>query len=117
MDRIDKLILEVLQKKANISNQDLAEIVSLSPSPCLRRVKELERKGYIKKNISLLNESLLNLELKVLAFIILKNHSKNTMDDFMDSISILNHITECHIITGQDADIMLKNHGARYEIL
>ena len=55
MDRIDRRILEILQENSAISNQELADMISLSPSPCLRRVKQLEKEGYIKKYAAILN--------------------------------------------------------------
>lgn len=55
MDRTDKKILEILQANCQINNQELADMVALSPSPCLRRVKLLEDQGYIKKRLPFLN--------------------------------------------------------------
>lgn len=55
MDRTDKKILDLLQSNCQINNQELAEMVALSPSPCLRRVKLLEDNGYIRKKLLCLN--------------------------------------------------------------
>jgi Lrp/AsnC family transcriptional regulator, leucine-responsive regulatory protein len=108
MDKVDKRILDILQSNSQISNQDLAEEISLSPSPCLRRVKQLEKDGYIKKNVAILDKTLLNLNLTVFVLVVMKVHSTKSMDDFMGLVEHIPHIVECHVITGQDADIMLK---------
>ena len=55
MDRVDKKILEILQENGRVSNQELAEQVALSPSPCLRRVKQLEEDGYISQYVAFVN--------------------------------------------------------------
>lgn len=108
IDRIDKKILEILQTDSQISNQDLADKVALSPSPCLRRVKQLETRGYIKKQVALLDPLLLGLTLTVFALVSVKSHSREIMDGFAQAIELVPEVIECHIITGQSADFILK---------
>ena len=108
IDRIDKQILEILQTDSQISNQDLADKVALSPSPCLRRVKQLEKDGYIKKHVALLDPKLLGLKLTVFALVGVKSHSPEIMDGFAKAIELVPEVIECHIITGQSADFILK---------
>ena len=72
MDVIDKKILREIQRNGKLQNNDLATLVGLSPSPCLRRVKQLEDNGVIEKYVALLNASKVNLGLTVFARIWLK---------------------------------------------
>lgn len=108
IDRIDKKILDLLQSDSQISNQDLAEEVALSPSPCSRRVKQLEEEGYIRKHVALLNPKMLGLQLTVLVFVSLDNHAANILKGFEKRIASLAEVVQCYMITGQTADYMLK---------
>ena len=108
IDRTDKKILEILQSNAQISNQDLAELVALSPSPCLRRVKLLEENGVINKHVVLLNPEKLGLDLMVLVLVGLNTHQPKVMSEFEETMRLLPEVVECHLITGQQADYLLK---------
>ena len=108
MDRIDKKILEILQSNCQISNQELADLVALSPSPCLRRVKLLEDNGYIKKQVALLNPEKLGLTLTVIILVGLKNHQPEVMNGFEETIRFYPEVIQCYLITGQSADYMLR---------
>lgn len=108
MDKIDKKILELLQQNSQISNQELADKVALSASPCSRRVNLLEDEGYINKYIALLNPRKLGLELTILLFIGLNNHDPKKMRDFEATVSAMPEVVECHMIAGETADYMLK---------
>ncbi len=108
MDRIDKKILHLLQHNGRIHNLELAEQVSLSPSPCLRRVKQLEEEGYIQQYVALLNPQKLELKLTVLVSIGLNGHTPELMQRFETAIRALPEVMFCHLITGQTADYLLK---------
>lgn len=108
MDRIDKKILTLLQDDARASNQALAETVSLSPSPCLRRVKLLEESGLIKKYVALLDAQLLNLDMTVMLSIGLDKHSPDRMRHFESCIKKIPEVMQCYLLTGQAADYLLK---------
>lgn len=108
LDTIDKKILAALQTNSQISNQDLADKVNLSPSPCLRRVKQLEEGGYIEKHVALLSPEKLGLKLTVIVLIGIDNHSAAKMADFEKQIKSLPQVTECYLIAGQSADYLLK---------
>ncbi len=108
MDRIDKKILELLQINSQISNQELADQVALSPSPCLRRVKILEENGYIKKQVALLDQKKIGLELTVIVLVGLNSHQPAIMSAFEEAIRSIPEVIQCYLITGQAADYLLK---------
>lgn len=108
MDRTDKKILELLQANSQISNQELADLVALSPSSCLRRVKLLDEQGYIKKQVALLNPARVGLNLTVIVLVGLNNHQPAIMKEFEETIKFLPEVIQCYLITGQSADYLLK---------
>lgn len=108
MDLIDKNILKILQNNGRISNQELADEVGLSPSPCLRRVKQLEESGIINKYVAIVRHETLNIKLTILTAINLNSHDPQILDNFNNVISKMPEIIECYLITGQKADYILK---------
>ena len=108
MDRIDKKILKLLQLDSRISNQELAEKVALSPSPCLRRVKQLEEAGYINKYVALLNPEKLGLQLTVIVLVGLDSHEAKKMKGFEKAVLAFPEVAQRYLIAGQEADYMLK---------
>ncbi|MBL7481190.1 Lrp/AsnC family transcriptional regulator [Legionella bononiensis] len=108
MDRTDKKILELLQTDSQISNQELADLVALSPSSCLRRVKLLEADGYIKKQVALLEPAQLGLHLTVIVLVGLNSHQPVIMNAFEETVRFLPEVIQCYLITGQSADYLLK---------
>lgn len=108
VDRIDLNILEVLQLNSRISNQELAEKISLSPSPCLRRVNQLEQSGYINQYVALLNPEKIGLTLTVVILVGLSSHSPKIMSNFEKKIGELPEVMQCYLIAGQSADYMLR---------
>ena len=81
LDETDKKILEVLQIDARIANTDLAELVNLSPSPCLRRVRRLEEEGYMRGYVSLLDPSAIGLPVSVFVQVSLEKQKFTTLKD------------------------------------
>ncbi|WP_392536606.1 Lrp/AsnC family transcriptional regulator [Legionella sp. 227] len=108
MDRTDKKILDILQSNCQINNQELADMVALSPSPCLRRVKLLEDQGYIKKKVALLEPEKIGLKLSVIVLVGLNSHQPSVMNQFEEAVRFLPEIVQCYLITGQSADYVLK---------
>jgi Lrp/AsnC family leucine-responsive transcriptional regulator len=108
LDRIDKKILEQLQVNARITNLELAEKVGLSPTPCLRRVKRLEESGIIDRHVTLLNAEKLGLGLTAYVGISMDRHTPDRFDEFEKAIRSFSEVVECAIVTGQDADFLLK---------
>ncbi|HWV16376.1 MAG TPA: Lrp/AsnC family transcriptional regulator [Cellvibrio sp.] len=108
LDRYDRLILEALQKNGRISNQELADAISLSPSPCLRRVRQLEESGLIDGYVALLNARKLGLTLMALIQISMDKHTPDRFAAFEETVASYPEVLECHLITGQSADYLLK---------
>ncbi len=108
LDRYDQLILSTLQQQGRISNQELAEAIKLSPSPCLRRVKQLEESGLIEGYVALLNAKQLGLTLTALISVSMDKHTPERFDHFEAELANYPEVLECHLITGQSADYLLK---------
>ncbi|ACV35516.1 Lrp/AsnC family transcriptional regulator [Accumulibacter sp.] len=108
LDRYDWQILQVLQREGRISNQDLADRIGLSPSPCLRRVRTLEESGLITGYRALLDARKLGLSLMALIHISMDQHTPERFSTFDARIAEIPELLECLLITGQDADYQLK---------
>ena len=108
LDRYDRRILEVLQEEGRISNQELAERIGLSPSPCLRRVRTLEESGLIIGYRAVLDARRLGLSLLALIHISMDRHTPERFAAFEEQVRALPEVLECLLITGQDADYQLK---------
>ncbi|MBA4742994.1 MAG: Lrp/AsnC family transcriptional regulator [Azoarcus sp.] len=108
LDRYDRAILEVLQREGRISNQDLADRIGLSPSPCLRRVRALEESGLITGYRAVLDPKALGLTLMALIHISMDKHTPERFANFEARIDEIPNIVECLLITGQQADYQLK---------
>lgn len=108
LDAYDRAILRKLQRDGRISNQDLAEGVNLSPSPCLRRVRRLEEDGIIEGYAARLNARRLGLKLMAFIQISMDKHTPERFDRFESAVANYPEVLECHLITGQAADYLLK---------
>ena len=107
-DRYDRQILEILQHDGRISNQDLADRIGLSPSPCLRRVRTLEEAGLITGYRALLDAKKLGLSLMALIGISMDQHTPERFANLESAIAEIPEILECLLITGQQSDYQLK---------
>ena len=108
IDRYDRQILQLLQEDGRISNQDLADRIGLSPSPCLRRVRQLEETGIIAGYRALVNAKALGLSLLALIHISMDQHTPERFEHFESAIRDIPEVLECLLITGQDADYQIK---------
>lgn len=108
LDRYDRRILEILQEDGRISNQDLAERIGLSPSPCLRRVRALEEAGIIAGYRAALDARALGLTLMALIHISMDRHTPERFENFESRVRAIPEVMECLLITGQDADYQIK---------
>jgi Lrp/AsnC family leucine-responsive transcriptional regulator len=108
IDRIDRQILEHLQNDGGLTNQQLAERVGLSPSPCSRRVKALEEAGIILGRKTLLDRRKLGLSLTVILQIGMDRHTPERFQEFEEQVATYPEVQELYLITGQQADYILK---------
>ena len=111
LDGIDRNILRELQKNGRISNVELSKRVGLSPTPCLERVKRLEKSGVIKSYTALLDPHQLNASLLVYIEISLNRSSADVFERFNQAANQLDDILECHLVSG-DFDYLLKTRVA-----
>ena len=108
LDKIDKQILQELQKNARISNIELADKVNLSPTPCARRVKQLEEAGIIKSHRTILDPEVLGLSLTAMVSITMDKHTTDRFEKFEETAAQLPEVMECYVVTGQDSDFLIK---------
>ena len=107
LDRTDILILRELQKDAKLTTKELAAKVNLSPSPVFERQKRLEREGYIKKYVAVVDPIKTGNGIMVLCNVRLKHHSKEFSRQFTSVISGIDEVVECFNTSG-DYDYQLK---------
>lgn len=108
LDRYDWHILDILQSDGRISNQELADRIGLSPSPCLRRVRALEESGIIAGYRALVDAKKLGLSMMALIHISMDQHTQERFSTFEKHIQNIPNVLECLLITGQSADYQLK---------
>ena len=107
LDRIDIRILHELQKNGRITNVELADLVHLSPSPCLQRVKKLQSEGYISGYSAQIDVAKLGQTLTVFTEVTLKNHRQIDFARFQQAAEKVDEVIECHLISG-GYDYLLK---------
>jgi Lrp/AsnC family leucine-responsive transcriptional regulator len=108
LDRYDVQILRHLQDDGRLTNQELADRIGLSPSPCLRRVRALEEAGVIRGYRALVDAKALGLNLMALIHISMDQHTPERFEHFEAAVNAIPQVLECLLITGQAADYQLK---------
>jgi len=107
LDAIDRKILALLQENARLSNVELADAVGLSPSPCLRRVRELEHAGVIRRYVTLLDPARVGLPVSIFVNVTLERQVEQALERFEAAILKRPEVMECYLMTG-DADYLLR---------
>jgi len=107
LDRVDRRLLEILQREGRLSNAALAERVHLSPSPCLRRVKALEEDGVIEGYRAVLEREAVGLGLTVFVEIKVEGHSDRPAEEIEAAVNAMPEVVACHIVSGA-ADFLLE---------
>lgn len=107
MDSKDKEILNLLQRNGRMSISELASQVSLSDTPCLRRVKKLEESGVISGYSAQLNSKTLGLNVLIYAFVKLQGNTDKNAEVFEQAALALDNVLECSVISGSH-DYLLK---------
>jgi Lrp/AsnC family transcriptional regulator, leucine-responsive regulatory protein len=106
-DAIDQKILEALQTDGRITNQELADQVGLSPSPCLRRVRQLEADGVISRYVALVDPEALGLSVTAFVRVRLDQQDDRHLEAFETAVSHFPQVMECYLMTGE-ADYQLR---------
>ena len=101
MDDKDRQIIRALQRDGRMSNQDLANAVNLSPSPCLRRLRNLEKSGVIRGYAARVDARAYGLPITAFVRIRLDRHDEQTVGRFEREVGRMDEVLECHVMTGQ----------------
>jgi len=109
LDEIDRKLLNILQINSRITIRELSEKLHLSTTPIHERIKKLEKSGYIKQYLTLLDPKLLGKTLIVYISVSLSTHTKEAVDEFEKDMEKLDEIMECYYISG-NYDFLLKVH-------
>jgi len=107
LDGIDLRILSELQKNGRIANNELSDRVGISPPPCLRRVRALHARGFIKTIRAILDEKLLGYEIVSFVTVALEGHAEPGLIEFEATIQNLPPVQECWLVSGE-MDYLLK---------
>lgn len=114
LDAIDRKILRALQAAGKISIGELAEKVGLSPSPCARRVRMLEKAGTIKGYAAIVDQKKIGLPISAFASIKLERQREEDLDRFAEAVSRWPEVLDCYLMTGQ-RDYLLRVVAADLE--
>lgn len=107
MDATDRRIIRELQKDGRLTNQELAERVNLSPSPCLRRLRNLEAAGVITGYTALVDQKACGLPITVFVRVRLERHAEEAVKGFESRIARLDEVLDCYLLAGGD-DYLLR---------
>ena len=108
MDYIDKKIIFILQRQADLPLSEISKRVGLSQTPCWNRIKKLEEDGVIEKKVTLINKRKVNIPITVFLMITVRNHNSDWMKKFSEILKKYKNILEAHRITGSQADYIIK---------
>lgn len=114
LDEFDRKILRLLQTDASLSTAAMAEAAGLSASPCWRRIDRLEREGFIKQRVVLVDRRKIGLNAHIFALVKLNAHGRANLDEFAASIHDMPEVLECYVLMGP-VDFMLRIVAADIE--
>ncbi|MDB5711809.1 MAG: AsnC family transcriptional regulator [Sphingomonas bacterium] len=114
LDAYERMILRVLQDDASLSTGAVAEAVGLSASPCWRRIDRLEREGFIKRRVAIVERRKVGLNAQIFAQVKLNAHGRANLDEFAAAIRTFPEVLECHVLMGS-VDFMLRVVAADIE--
>lgn len=107
LDQTDTKILSILQSDSSRTTKSIAEELGMTTSPIFERIKKLERDGYIKKYVAVLDNKKIGLKLTVFIGITLQGHTRSYLEKFVKEINNFPEIVECHRVSG-NFDYLLK---------
>lgn len=109
LDDIDRTILKILQKDAKKTTKEIAGILNLTASPVYERIRRLEKLGYIKKYVAILDKKLIDRSVTTICQVSLRYHNEAFIENFEKQIQKLEEVQECYHMAGQ-VDFILKIH-------
>ncbi|WP_373942782.1 Lrp/AsnC family transcriptional regulator [Polaribacter sejongensis] len=101
IDETDLNILRILQEDSKKTTKEVAEMLNLTPSPVYERVRRLEKRGYIKKYVALIDKDLLNIPITAICMVSLRYHDEGFIDKFEKQIRGLKEVQECYHMAGK----------------
>lgn len=107
MDEFDKKILTLLQEDAGLSNAEVAERVGLSPTPCWRRIRNMEEAGIIRRRVAVLDRAKLNVGVTVFVSVRTNQHNQEWLDRFAQVVGGIPEVVEFYRMAG-DVDYLLR---------
>lgn len=107
LDAIDRKILAALQRDGRLTNHELSQLVGLSPSPCLRRVRHLEAIGVLKGYVALVDGPAIGMDITAFIRVSLDRQEAGALDGFEKAVVLWPEVLECYLMTG-DADYQLR---------
>jgi Lrp/AsnC family transcriptional regulator len=107
MDRIDRKILELVQRDASLSTAELAERVGLSTTPCWRRIQNLEKSGVLRRRVALLDREQLNLGVDVFVTLRINRHDEEWLEKFNRAVDGFDEVVEFYRMSG-DVDYLMR---------
>ena len=114
LDAYERRILRVLQDDASLSTAAVADAVGLSASPCWRRIDRLEREGFIKRRVAIVERRKVGLNAQIFSQVKLNAHGRANLDEFAAAIRTFPEVLECHVLMGS-VDFMLRVVAADIE--
>lgn len=114
LDSYERKILRLLQEDSSLSTAAVAEAVGLSASPCWRRIDRLEREGFIKRRVAIVERRKIGLNAQIFAQVKLNAHGRANLDEFAAAIRDFPEVLECHVLMGS-VDFMLRVVAADIE--
>ncbi|PIB30488.1 AsnC family transcriptional regulator [Maribacter sp. 4U21] len=107
LDAIDRGILKILEKDAKTVAKSIAEQLGLTKTPVYERIKRLEKEGYIKNYVAVLDTDKIEQSITVFSFVSLEAQKGSLMDDFLEKVKQFNEVSECYVVGGE-FDFLLK---------
>jgi len=107
LDPFERKILRELQRDANQTTAQIAERVGLSASPCWRRIDRLEREGFIKRRVAIVDREKVGLNAHVFAQVKLNAHGRANLEEFADKIREFPEVLDCYVLMGS-VDFLIR---------
>ncbi len=114
LDQIDTTILRILQSDAKKTTKEIAKILNLTPSPIYERIRRLEKQGFIKKYVAILDKKLIDRSITTICQVSMRYHNEAFIEKFEEQVQNLDEVQECFHMAGQ-VDFLLKIHTKSLE--